>query len=105
MSSEPIKKEIINLLTSAYSPLKLEIENESDQHSGPSGRESHFKVLIVSDFFKDMKLVERQKHIYLTLKNLMPRIHALSLRALTVDQMEKSQDFQSPSCAKGKSQV
>ena len=103
MLQEPIKKEITSLLAQAYEPFKLEVENESDDHSGPKGRESHFKVLVVSDFFKDMKPVERQKHIYQTLKDLMPRIHALSLRALTIEQMEKLQEFQSPSCAKGKS--
>lgn len=94
-----IQDEILNKLKSQYSPLKLEVVNESDMHAGPKGRESHFKVLIVSDFFKNMKLIERQKHVFDTLKDIMPKIHALSLRVLTEDQLEKAEDFKSPDCS------
>lgn len=98
-SSGTIHLEIEHLLTQAYVPTQLLIENESDLHSGPKGRESHFKVLIVSDHFKGLKRIDRQKHIFETLKDVMPRIHALSLRVLTPDQLQDSGEFQSPDCS------
>ena len=87
------------MLTEAYNPLRLEIVNESDMHSGPKGRESHFKVLIVSDYFKDMKRIDRQKHIFQTLNDVMTKIHALSLRVLTEAEVANSSEFQSPDCS------
>jgi BolA protein len=98
MEKGRIEGKIEALLMATYAPIQLEIVNESDLHSGPKGRESHFKVLVVSDLFKDMKPIDRQKHIFQTLKDLMPRIHALSLRALTSDQIAKAQDFKTPNC-------
>lgn len=103
MTQGMIEKEISDLLNQTYSPTLLDIVNESDMHSGPKGRESHFKVLVVSEFFKDMRSIDRQKHIYQTLKNVMTRIHALSLRALTPLEIEKVQGFESPNCAHKKS--
>ena len=97
-----IHLEIERLLKEAYEPTQLLIENESDLHSGPKGRESHFKVLVVSDHFKDLKRIDRQKNVFETLKNVMPRIHALSLRVLTPDQMQSSSEFQSPDCSNKK---
>ena len=94
-----IQNSIHKMLTEAYNPLRLEIVNESDMHSGPKGRESHFKVLIVSDYFKDMKRIDRQKHIFHTLNDVMTKIHALSLRVLTEAEVANSSEFQSPDCS------
>ena len=94
-----IQNSIHKMLTEAYNPLWLEIVNESDMHSGPKGRESHFKVLIVSDYFKDMKRIDRQKHIFQTLNDVMTKIHALSLRVLTEAEVANSSEFQSPDCS------
>jgi BolA protein len=94
-----IQNSIEKMLTDTYKPVQLDIVNESDLHSGPKGRESHFKVLLVSDFFIDMKRVDRQKHIFQTLNLIMTKIHALSLRVLTLAEAEKSSDFQSPDCS------
>lgn len=110
-SEKPIQNEIEQRLKEVYVPIFLDIENESDAHSGPKGRESHFKVFIVSKVFEGLKLLDRQKHIYQTLKDLMPKIHALALRTLTEDQWKKDQksmdkseaveaakNFKSPNC-------
>ncbi len=97
-----VAKQIEELLNLNYEPDVLNIVNESDLHSGPKGRESHFKILIVSDFFKVMKRLDRQKHIYQTLSEVMPKIHALSLRALSAEEFGPQEDaisFQSPNCA------
>ncbi len=78
---------------SVYSPNDLEIVNESDLHSGPKGRESHFKVFIVSEMFKGLKSIDKQKHVYETLKDIMPRIHALALKTLSPDQLKSGSSF------------
>lgn len=98
-----IQNSIQKMLTEAYKPVRLEIVNESDLHSGPKGRESHFKVFIVSDYFKDMKRIDRQKHIFQTLSDTMTKIHALSLRVLTEAEVAQASDFQSPDCSHKKS--
>lgn len=93
-----IQDEMEQILNEKYNPEILVIENESDMHSGPKGRESHFKVLIVSDFFKGMNTLERQKHVYQALSEVMPQIHALSLRVLLSNQKDNISGFVSPEC-------
>lgn len=80
----------------------FELENESDQHSGPKGRETHFKLLIVSSVFENQSRVDRQRQIFDLLKNEMQTgLHALSIRALTPQEWEQKQNlFQSPECKK-----
>ena len=44
-----------NQLDLALSPSHCEVLNESSQHSGPA-TESHFKIVVVSSYFDEMKL-------------------------------------------------
>ncbi|MCU7948134.1 MAG: BolA/IbaG family iron-sulfur metabolism protein [Candidatus Thiodiazotropha sp. (ex Cardiolucina cf. quadrata)] len=46
------QKTIQQKLQSAFSPLHLEVINESHMHSVPEGAESHFKVVVVSEAFQ-----------------------------------------------------
>lgn len=84
-----------------FSPLELEIENESHKHSSGLGAESHFRVLIVSDLFSSQSRVARQRSVFDLLSEEMKSIHALSLRLLTPEEWNVGQgeNFQSPSCA------
>jgi stress-induced morphogen len=96
----PKQSLIEKLLKETYAPIVFEIENESDSHSGPKGRESHFKVLIVSRIFEGLSRVEAQRHVFKTLSEVMPTIHAFALRAQTPEAYKKENpDFMSPSCA------
>ena len=96
----PIESEIFKILTESFKPSVLEIENESDMHSGPPGRESHFKVYIVSEAFTDKKRIERQRMVFDSMGDLMGKIHAFALRTSTSAEHEKSQvAFESPLCA------
>jgi len=71
-------------LLSAFSPLHLDVVNESDQHSGPSGRESHFKVIIVTNNFEGERLIKRHRAINSLLSvELAEHIHALALHTYT----------------------
>ena len=75
-------------LKGAFSPLRLEIVDESHLHAGhastrPQG-ESHFRVKIVSRAFADTPHVERQRAVYRILADdLASDIHALALTTLT----------------------
>lgn len=82
-------------------PSHIELINESDMHRGPPGRESHFKLLIVSESFSGKSRVARQQLVYQILDFAFKAgLHALSLRALTNDEWKlQSADFKSPDCA------
>ena len=48
----------------------LEVINESNMHNTPDGAESHFKITVVSDFFEEMRAVQRhQKYTKFCRKN------------------------------------
>lgn len=49
-----IKKKLIDSLNPSY----IEIINESYMHNVPKGSETHFKVIAVSDKFKDIPLIK-----------------------------------------------
>lgn len=97
--AQRIQNQLVSL-----SPIHFELENESDQHAGPKGRETHFKLLIVSSLFENQSRVDRQRQVFDLLKNEMQTgLHALSLRALTPQEWEKQNlqnPFQSPECKK-----
>ena len=69
----------------------LEITDESAQHAGHAGAKSgggHFALVIVSPNFSGKSLVERHRMIYDALGDAMHReIHALSIKALTPDEL------------------
>jgi BolA protein len=74
-------------LTEAFSPTRLEIEDESSRHAGHAGArpggESHFNVLIEAEAFAGAPKVARQRMIYRALSAEMAGpVHALSLKAL-----------------------
>jgi BolA family transcriptional regulator, general stress-responsive regulator len=78
---------IQNKLTSAFAPLRLEIEDDSARHAGHAGAnpggESHFNVLIESAAFAGAPQVARQRLVYRALaEELAGPLHALSVKAL-----------------------
>jgi BolA protein len=82
----PIAKEMIARLTSALSPSRLTLEDQSHQHIGHAGHdprgESHFSLTIESPAFAGLNRVERQRRVYAALGDLMhDRVHALTIRA------------------------
>lgn len=91
-------------LTTALQPEWLQIENESDRHSGPPGRESHFKITLVSDVFRGLLPVKRHQRIYALLADeLMGPVHALALHLYTHDEWQTrgQQRPDSPNCRGG----
>ena len=84
-----IKNTIKDLLNTEFNPATLIIENESFMHNVPENSESHFKIILASDCFKDVSNVKRHQLIYKSLENVMNKIHALSIYAFDLDEIEK----------------
>lgn len=98
-----IETAIRSKIQSRFAPEYFELENESHKHSGGPNRETHFRALIVSDFFKDMSRVDRARHMHeLLADELNAGVHALSQRMFTLGEWATLSDEQklmiSPSC-------
>ena len=77
-------------------PSFLEIINNSAKHRHHTAMqnenytgESHFKLRIVSESFKDLKLIARHRLVNEILKEEFKVIHALELELKTVDEIAK----------------
>lgn len=57
-TAEPIKAAITRTLQDNLNPIHLEVINESYMHNVPKGSESHFKVLVVSEQFRELALIK-----------------------------------------------
>ena len=101
-----IEKSIKEKLLTKFSPIFLLVENESHLHSVPENSETHFKILLASDSFKDLGRVERHQLVYSVLgEELKNKVHALSQRVYSLDEWEKIKDnynFASPLCSGAK---
>jgi BolA protein len=91
-------------LTQQMHPSHLEVINESSNHNVPPGSESHFKVIIVTDEFKDKNSVSRHRLINKILADeLKNKIHALALHTYTEQEWDDQNEFapESPPCLGG----
>jgi BolA protein len=82
-----VAQAIINKLTTAFAPERLEVVDDSDKHAGHSGAreggESHFTVKITAQAFAGVGRLQRQRQVYAALaEELAGPIHALSVQAL-----------------------
>ena len=99
MSKESIESTINKIIEECYTPSYIELVNESFMHNVPKDSESHFKLTIVSDIFKNMTLVQRHKHIYSSLNTTMSNIHALSINAFHIEEFKLNPaKSKSPDC-------
>lgn len=99
---------IQSLVQDNLQPLHMELENESSQHSVPPGSETHFKILVVSDIFKTLSRVDRQRKVHALLaQEFKTGLHALTIRALTDEEWKKQggASFVSPECQGSRDKV
>ena len=88
-----MSSETVDLLRQRLAVLQAEsivIEDESHRHAGHAGAKDggHYKLDIVSPLFVGKNTVARHRLIYDAAGDLMRgRIHALSIRALTPDEV------------------
>lgn len=77
-------EEIRTALERAFSPLSLEVLDDSARHAGHAGARSggHFRVTLVSRSFTGRRPLERHRMVYEALAPLMGQgIHALNISA------------------------
>ena len=82
------------------SPSHVEGVNESSGHGGYfPGKESHFKVIVVSEICAGLRLVQRHQKIYAVAGDLLSpgKIHALAIHAFLPEEWQ-GQDTSSPNC-------
>ena len=73
-----------SLLRAAFSPLHLEVRDESDGHSVPKGSESHARVLVVWSGFEGQRLLMRHRQVNEAAAPVLAAgLHALAVEALT----------------------
>jgi BolA protein len=77
---------ILEKLTRAFAPSRLEVLDESHHHAGHAGHreggESHFRVHIVSDAFRGKSRIERHRMVNEALAaQITGGVHALAIHA------------------------
>jgi len=103
MNRGPIENKIINSLIGSMNITSLKVINESFMHNVPKDSESHFKIVIVSNDFKNLSLIQRHKLVYKSLDNIMNNIHALSIQSFSDDEFALNPIIlDSPECANKK---
>lgn len=98
----PLADDITRRLQS-LSPSFYQLDNESMNHAGYFvGKESHFKLTIVSEQFAGKRQVQRHQLVYGLVNDLLAQgggtIHAFSIHAYTADEWQGDSPA-SPSCA------
>lgn len=90
----------------ALNPTHTELVNESMNHAGYfEGKESHFKLTVVSPEFEGKRRVARHQLIYGLMNELMTSqggsIHALAIHAYSPDEWQQRNETvpASPLCA------
>jgi BolA family transcriptional regulator, general stress-responsive regulator len=91
LSPMTVLETIRTKLVAAFSPVRLDVHDESAMHAGHAGAreggETHFRVAIVSSAFKGLTRVERHRRVHAVLDaELKDRVHALALTLLTPDE-------------------
>jgi len=86
-----VREAIARKLTETFTPLSLEVLDESHRHEGHAGHrpggETHFKVYIVADAFQGKSRLARHRMINETLAGeLKSGVHALAIHAAAPDE-------------------
>jgi BolA protein len=90
-----LQTEIESLLTTAFSPSRLQVINDSANHHGHAGDdgsgESHFTVVVESASFIGTSRLDRQRMVNCALGDIPgDRVHALAIRAFAPGEGEKN---------------
>ena len=84
------QERIVSKLDARFDLQHLEVENESGGHNVPTGSETHFRVVLVSDEFDNVGLLGRHRAVNEVLsQELEHGVHALALHTYTRDEWQK----------------
>ena len=86
----------------AFEPQLIDIYDESHMHAGPH-LETHFKLILVSDYFLGMSRVKRHQAVYAQIQDeLDSGLHAIALHLFCPDKWKIIKDTpDSPNCQGG----
>lgn len=94
-----MQQHLTEQLNISLEPVHVEVINESSAHAGPAA-ESHFKLVVVSDRFEDLKLLDRQRMIHNLFEEEIKIIHAFTMFTYTPSEWKlKNGTPDSPKCA------
>ncbi len=80
---------IMAALQSELEPVTLTVVDTSDKYDTV---ETHFTVEIVSDKFDKLNVIKRQKLVYASLGDVMPKIEALQIQAFTPVEVQDKEE-------------
>lgn len=84
-----VQQDIEQILAVEFSPVHLEVANESHMHSVPANSETHFRVVLVSASFDGRSRVARHQQVYAALApQLAGPVHALALHTYSPAEWE-----------------
>jgi len=88
IEGKPMYNAMLTTLITVLKPTSITLVDNSSQHAGHAGSkgweesgESHFALDIVAEAFEGLSLVKRHQLIYMLLGEVMPKIHALEIKA------------------------
>ncbi len=88
--SDTVYKKIVQKLKK-FNPIVLELEDQSSMHGDGLGSGTHFKLLLVSNYFLGKTKVQRQREVTNELREEFANgLHALSQRILDEDEYKNS---------------
>ena len=97
-----MEEKIRQKLIAAFSPIFMELENESHQHSVPKGSETHFRLVLVSEKFSSLNRIARARLVNDLMKEeFASGLHAFTQKLLAPNEWTGSVEFQSPPCVGG----
>ena len=91
-------------LKEVLSPIHLEVIDESYLHNVEPGRESHVRIVAISEVFVGLNLVKRHQLIYAEIQEEIDGpIHALSIHTFTEQEWKERNEKAeaSPDCLGG----
>ena len=92
-------KRVHHILSKEFMPLEIRINDESHAHQVPLDAESHFKVIIVSNKFHKLTLLERHRAVNRVLREEFDSgLHALSMFLYTPEEWFDQNIPDSPAC-------
>lgn len=104
MSNTPLADTVLQRVQT-LNPSFVDLQNESMNHANYfDGKESHFKLVIVSNAFDNKRLVQRHQLVYQTVNDLLAQgggsIHAFAIHAYTQAEWQNLDNVPtSPKCA------
>lgn len=99
-----VQKLIEETLSSSFNIMYLDVANESHMHSVPANSETHFKVVLASPDFNDVRKVTRHQQVYKALDEAIKNgVHALALHIYTESEWHEKSGYSpdSPNCMGG----